>query len=175
MSTHNPSEPWSKAAQKIKELADTKLHLEVACAERDSLKAEVEHFRQLVKNTREGFLKELGDLQWQYQQQLAACRAALVAAERVIDEVDLHHGVLFSGTTEDQVRDALAKIDAALESAGPPPKPPIHWNPGNKVVQDHRDGTIIQPDTDIERAKRGLPVPWHASMGEVETKMPDIP
>lgn len=37
---------------------------------------------------------------------------------------------------------------------------PIMWNEGNKVVQDHRDGTIIQPDTDIERSRRGLPVPW---------------
>lgn len=33
----------------------------------------------------------------------------------------------------------------------------IRWNPGNLVVQDHRDGTVIQPDTDNERAKRGLP------------------
>jgi len=42
-----------------------------------------------------------------------------------------------------------------------PPQPPaddsIFWNPYNGAVQDHRDGTIIQPDTDTERAKRGLP------------------
>jgi len=55
------------------------------------------------------------------------------------------------------------------------PGNPIHWNPGNKVVHDHRDGSIIQPDTDIERAKRGLPVPWDPSMAETETRMADIP
>ena len=33
----------------------------------------------------------------------------------------------------------------------------IFWNSHNGAVQDHRDGTIIQPDTDKERAKRGLP------------------
>ncbi len=41
-----------------------------------------------------------------------------------------------------------------------PPEPPadsVFWNPYNGVVQDHRDGTVIQPDTDKERAKRGLP------------------
>lgn len=55
------------------------------------------------------------------------------------------------------------------------PGNPIHWNPGNKVVHDHRDGSIIQPDTDIERAKRGLPVPWKPEYAESETRMPDIP
>ncbi len=39
----------------------------------------------------------------------------------------------------------------------PPDVGPIMWNPSNLVVQDHRDGTVIQPDTDKERAKRGLP------------------
>jgi ferritin-like metal-binding protein YciE len=39
----------------------------------------------------------------------------------------------------------------------PPVSDPIFWNPYNCAVQDHRDGTIIQPDTDKERAKRGLP------------------
>lgn len=55
------------------------------------------------------------------------------------------------------------------------PQNPIHWNPGNKVVHDHRDGKIIQPDTDIERAKRGLPVPWSPEYAERETRMADIP
>lgn len=36
----------------------------------------------------------------------------------------------------------------------------ITWNPYNKVVQDHRDGTIYYALTDRERAARGLPVPW---------------
>ena len=39
----------------------------------------------------------------------------------------------------------------------PPENDPIFWNPYNGAVQDHRDGTVIQPDTDKERAKRGLP------------------
>jgi hypothetical protein len=47
----------------------------------------------------------------------------------------------------------------------------IMWNPGNKVVQDHRDGTIIQPDTDIERKKRGLPVPWTPDVDKIATKI----
>lgn len=64
----------------------------------------------------------------------------------------------------------VAEIDTSAK-----PGNPIHWNPGNKVVHDHRNGAIIQPDTDIERAKRGLPVPWTADMAEKETRMPDVP
>jgi hypothetical protein len=56
-----------------------------------------------------------------------------------------------------------------------PRQNPIHWNPGNKVVHDHRNGEIIQPDTDIERAKRGLLVPWKPEYAEAETGMRDIP
>lgn len=37
---------------------------------------------------------------------------------------------------------------------------PVLWNPYNQVVQDHRDGTIDHAQTNAERAKRGLPVPW---------------
>lgn len=44
----------------------------------------------------------------------------------------------------------------------------IYWNPYNKVVSDHRDGTIYQVPTDIERKKRGLPVPWSADIAETE-------
>ncbi len=64
----------------------------------------------------------------------------------------------------------IAEIDTNAK-----PGNPIHWNPGNKVVQDHRDGTIIQPDTDIERSKRGLPVPWSNAFAEHETRLPDMP
>jgi hypothetical protein len=49
-----------------------------------------------------------------------------------------------------------------------PPRDPIMWNPYNKVVQDHRDGTIDHDLTNIERAKRGLPVPWVPAMADVE-------
>lgn len=45
---------------------------------------------------------------------------------------------------------------------------PIMWNPFNKVVQDHRDGTIYTSRTNKERKKRGLPVPWKPEMGNKE-------
>ena len=51
---------------------------------------------------------------------------------------------------------------------------PIKWNPGNKVVCDHRTGDIIQPDTDLERAKRGLPVPWTPEIGGKEVHERDV-
>jgi hypothetical protein len=47
--------------------------------------------------------------------------------------------------------------------------PPIRWNPYNKVVQDHRDGTIHHAETNVERAKRDLPVPWTPEMAIGET------
>lgn len=50
----------------------------------------------------------------------------------------------------------------------------VHWNPGNKVVQDHRDGTIDFEATNRERALRGLPVPWRPAMAETETMQSDI-
>lgn len=56
-----------------------------------------------------------------------------------------------------------------------PPGSPVKWNPGNKVVQDHRTGDIIQPDTDLERAKRGLPVPWTPKIGDIEVRQKDVP
>jgi hypothetical protein len=63
----------------------------------------------------------------------------------------------------------VADIDTSAK-----PGNPIKWNQGNKVVQDHRTGDIIQPDTNMERAKRGLPVPWTPKMGEAEVFQPDI-
>lgn len=44
----------------------------------------------------------------------------------------------------------------------------IMWNPGNKVVQDHRDGTVYHDLTNNERAARGLPTPWTPEMAEAE-------
>jgi len=64
----------------------------------------------------------------------------------------------------------VAEVEPLL---GPMPNP-IHWNPGNKVVQDHRTGEIIQPETDIERARRGLPVPWTPELAETECRQPEI-
>jgi len=43
---------------------------------------------------------------------------------------------------------------------------PVYWNPYNKVVQDHRDGTIRREATDVARVERGLPVPWNPGMNE---------
>lgn len=54
----------------------------------------------------------------------------------------------------------LVRENETLARQVPPVTPendPIFWNPYNGAVQDHRDGTVIQPDTDKERAKRGLP------------------
>jgi hypothetical protein len=48
------------------------------------------------------------------------------------------------------------------------PTNPICWNPWNKVVQDHRDGTIDHEATNAERSKRGLAVPWTAEIGKIE-------
>lgn len=49
-----------------------------------------------------------------------------------------------------------------------PPHDPIKWNPWNKVVQDHRDGTVDHERTNVERAQRGLPVPWTPKMAKTE-------
>ena len=61
----------------------------------------------------------------------------------------------------------VQKIDTSAKA----PENPIYWNPYNKVVQDHRDGTIIQPDTDIEREKRGLEVPWSVEVADREMRI----
>jgi hypothetical protein len=45
---------------------------------------------------------------------------------------------------------------------------PVYWNPYNKVVQDHRDGTIYDDATNDMRAKQGLPVPWTPAIGKFE-------
>jgi hypothetical protein len=43
---------------------------------------------------------------------------------------------------------------------GPNLSDPIKWNPWNKVVQDHRDGTVHHELTNVARQARGLPAPW---------------
>jgi hypothetical protein len=55
---------------------------------------------------------------------------------------------------------------AEVDTDAKPPANPVYWNPYNKVVQDHRDGTIHYEATDVERAERGLPVPWTPEMDE---------
>lgn len=53
---------------------------------------------------------------------------------------------------------------------GPNESEPIKWNPWNKVVQDHRDGTVHHDLTNVARAKRGLPVPWTPGMADEECR-----
>jgi hypothetical protein len=63
---------------------------------------------------------------------------------------------------------------AEIDTDAPPRTDPVYWNPYNKVVQDHRDGTIHREATDVARAERGLPVPWHPDMGEIETRQAPV-
>lgn len=50
----------------------------------------------------------------------------------------------------------------------------VKWNPHVKVVLDHRNGTVIQPATNDERQRRGLPVPWTQAVMEKEMELPAI-
>lgn len=50
----------------------------------------------------------------------------------------------------------------------------VYWNPYNKVVQDHRDGTIYESATNAVRTKLGLPVPWLPVLGETEVRQSAI-
>lgn len=61
-----------------------------------------------------------------------------------------------------------------MVSADSPRRNPVMWNPYNKVVQDHRDGTIHYEATDAERARRGLSVPWTPTLGETECRQAPI-
>ncbi len=74
--------------------------------------------------------------------------------------------------------DCLLPDDSAFFIADVPTGPntddPVKWNPWNKVVQDHRDGTIDFAATNRERAARGLPVPWRPAMGEHEVRMKPV-
>lgn len=65
----------------------------------------------------------------------------------------------------------IAEIDT---SADRELNDPICWNPYNKVVQDHRNGTIHHDLTNSERARRGLPVPWTPEFGDTEPYQPPI-
>lgn len=74
------------------------------------------------------------------------------------------HTVLPDGSTF-----FVAEIDTSPEGiARAAAADPICWNPWNKVVQDHRDGTIHHDLTNVERAKRGLPTPWTPAMADTE-------
>lgn len=49
-----------------------------------------------------------------------------------------------------------------------PLQEPIRWNPYCKVIMDHRTGTIHHDRTNVERARRGLPIPWRPEIGRRE-------
>lgn len=69
----------------------------------------------------------------------------------------------------------VAEIDTSPEAMkAVAERDPICWNPWNKVVQDHRDGTIHDDLTNVERAKRGLPTPWTPAMADTEVHQPPI-
>jgi hypothetical protein len=62
----------------------------------------------------------------------------------------------------------------AETSAEPDTRDPIMWNPWNKVVQDHRDGTIHHDLTNEARTSRGLPTPWVPAFGDTEPFQPPV-
>jgi hypothetical protein len=51
---------------------------------------------------------------------------------------------------------------------------PVKWNPFNKVVQDHRDGTIDVKATNRERRRRGLKTPWSAALADAEVRQAPV-
>ena len=48
----------------------------------------------------------------------------------------------------------------------------VMWNPWNKVVQDHRDGTVDHEATNYVRAALGLKVPWTIEVAREEGAKP---
>jgi hypothetical protein len=73
------------------------------------------------------------------------------------------------GRYSDQVVPELLAMDALKRWSD---KDSVRWNPYNKVVQDHRDGTIHHERTNAERKLRSLPVPWTSSVGHSEVLDP---
>ena len=61
-----------------------------------------------------------------------------------------------------------------IDTKNKPRKNPVFWNPYNKVVQDHRDGTIDIEKTNRARKKRGLPVPWTPDMADIEGRQKPV-
>jgi hypothetical protein len=51
---------------------------------------------------------------------------------------------------------------------------PVMWNPWNKVVQDHRDGTIHKRATNKVRKFLGLSTPWTPYCADIDTRTPGI-
>jgi hypothetical protein len=84
------------------------------------------------------------------------------------DKPDLHPDLAFTQERAPRVFEADPAADPAKTDD------PIAWNPFNKVVQDHRDGTVDQKRTNAERKKRGLPTPWTPEIGKSEESQPPV-
>lgn len=54
------------------------------------------------------------------------------------------------------------------------PYRPMRWNPFNKVVQDHRNGTIDITATNALRESKGLSTPWTPEIAELEVHQKPI-
>jgi nucleoside-diphosphate kinase len=54
------------------------------------------------------------------------------------------------------------------------PKRPIRWNPYNKVVSDHRCGTVDRDATDAVRNDKGLPTPWSDAIAVHELELKPV-
>lgn len=75
------------------------------------------------------------------------------------------------GKYENQVVPALLAIDALRRWNE---KDGTFWNPYNKVVQSHRDGTINDERTNAERSMRGLPTPWSSELADTEVRQAPV-
>lgn len=75
------------------------------------------------------------------------------------------------GRYSDQVVPELTALEALKRWQA---DDPVMWNPFNKVVQDHRDGTINHQRTNVERHLRGLPIPWTPQDAEIDTRTPAV-
>jgi signal transduction protein with GAF and PtsI domain len=66
-------------------------------------------------------VKATGMIQWnrELKDKLERAQAAMLAAKDALEEVQLHHRARFSGTTEDQVKAAIAQIDKELNNEPP--------------------------------------------------------
>ena len=50
----------------------------------------------------------------------------------------------------------------------------VMWNPWNKVVQAHDDGTISHALTNMVRARLGLPTPWTPQHADADVRSPAV-
>lgn len=94
--------------------------------------------------------------------------------ERARNWLDKWVGIVPETVTEFQ--NSLATEFAAVRESSPVVGATLHeaimWNPYNKVVQDHRDGTIHDDLTNFVRKEIGLPIPWTPELGEKEVREP---